>query len=366
MKKRTTLPIDLRFPFLTLLKLFAFALLILALWKLASLVFLIYFATLLAVTVDPLVEWLRKHRIRRGISVALIAILSFGALAGFFVLILPPLVSELGTIMQEIPKLKQQILHEMPNNQILGPISENMLKKPPSDGASGKILDHALSAGGLALGGLSQFVLLLILAIYLLHDGRTLKRWVLDFFDDKTQRKLEETCTELEKVIVAYVAGQMITSILVVVFVFTLLTILKIPTALVLAILAGVFDVLPVAGFFISIIPVALMALTVSPKSALIVAIAYLVYHQLENYFIGPQVYGNRMRLSTLTVMLGLLAGALVAGIPGALAILPILAAYPVIERIWLVDLLGSETVRRHRASDTESKVPATGKVKRD
>jgi predicted PurR-regulated permease PerM len=66
----------------------------------------------------------------------------------------------------------------------------------------------------------------------------------------------------------------------------------------------------------------------------------YLLFHADRNYLIVPMIYGKNLRVSTLTVLLGLLAGALLAGIPGALAALPIIASYAAIERIWLKPFL--------------------------
>ena len=78
------------------------------------------------------------------------------------------------------------------------------------------------------------------------------------------------------------------------------------------------------------------------------VLILYLVFHVIENYFIVPKVYGKNLRLSTLTVLLGLLAGVLVAGIPGSLAALPVIASYAAIERIWLKPFLRDGVSEKH------------------
>ena len=150
----------------------------------------------------------------------------------------------------------------------------------------------------------------------------------------------------------AYVAGQAITSLLVFVCTFVVLRLLHVPAPLTLAVLAGVFDVLPVLGFFLMAAPAALLGLTVSPGTALAVTTYCVAYHLVENYFIVPKVYGSRLRLSTLAVLLSLLAADLIAGIPGAILALPVVASYPIIERIWLGPWLGRATLERHAAKD--------------
>lgn len=72
------------------------------------------------------------------------------------------------------------------------------------------------------------------------------------------------------------------------------------------------------------------------------------IHIPLETYFIVPKVYGKSLRLSTLTVLLGLLVGSLLAGLPGARAALPLVASYAVIERIWLKHYLGEGVADKH------------------
>ena len=205
-----------------------------------------------------------------------------------------------------------------------------------------------MSAGGIALNGLSEIALVLVIALYLLIDGGKTYEWLLAFFSPLHRRKLRITGQEISKVIFGYVAGQVITSVLVMIFTYLVLSVLHVPGALTLSILAGSLDVLPILGFIISTAPAFLLALSVSSKTALIVLILYLVFHVIENYFIVPKVYGKNLRLSTLTVLLGLLAGVLLAGIPGSLAALPVIASYAAIERIWLKPFLRDGVSEKH------------------
>jgi predicted PurR-regulated permease PerM len=154
----------------------------------------------------------------------------------------------------------------------------------------------------------------------------------------------------MSEVVSAYVAGQFITSVLVALYSGVLLALLDVPGALLLAVLAGVLDVLPVVGFILSIVPATLLGMTVSGQVALIVAIAYILYHAVENYLIVPVVYGNKLRLSTLVVLLALLVGGTIGGIPGAILALPIAASYPIVERIWLKRYVGQDVVEKHAA----------------
>jgi predicted PurR-regulated permease PerM len=97
-------------------------------------------------------------------------------------------------------------------------------------------------------------------------------------------------------------------------------------------------------------VPAIVLALTVSGTTALIVAALYVAYHAVENYLLAPWAYGDRLKLSDLAVVLAFVVGAEIAGVVGALIALPIAAAYPAIERIWLREQLAEDTVHEHKA----------------
>jgi predicted PurR-regulated permease PerM len=86
--------------------------------------------------------------------------------------------------------------------------------------------------------------------------------------------------------------------------------------------------------------PAALIAFVVSPMAALIVVVSFLLYHWTEAYFIGPRTFGLTLRLPTLAVVLGLVVGYALMGILGAMLVLPLIAAYPIVEKEWLKDYL--------------------------
>jgi len=69
---------------------------------------------------------------------------------------------------------------------------------------------------------------------------------------------------------------------------------------------------------------------------------------------IVPKVYGDRLRLSTLTVLVSCMAAGLVGGVIGAIVILPLVASYPIVERIWLRRHLEVDTVAKHSQIDAE------------
>ena len=84
------------------------------------------------------------------------------------------------------------------------------------------------------------------------------------------------------------------------------------------------------------------MGLAVSPQTAVLIFVFYGAYHLFEVFFLAPKVYGKKLKLPALAVPLTMIAGGLAAGVVGVIAVLPVVAAYPVVERLWLTPRLAS------------------------
>lgn len=338
---------ELDIPFRTFVKIFLAALVVYALIQLWGLMTLVFVAILLAVTLEPLVDWLKNHRVPRWASIALVALFMVGCASVFVLVIFPSIFEQMGAVLKDIPKIRDEIVSHIPNGSVIEPGLKRFLRDPPV-GKTEELPKHLLTIGGSAMGGISSLFLVMILCLYFLIDGPRAFRWILDFFTADKKEKLEQTGREVSQIIFAYVAGQVITSFFVFVYVLIVLSALKVPAALVLACLASVFDILPLVGFVMSASLAALLALTVSVKTAGLVLVLYVVYNACENYFIVPKIYGNRLKLSTLAVLLSLLVAGSLAGIMGAIIVLPLVASYPIVERIWLKEYLGRRVLEKH------------------
>jgi len=187
-----------------------------------------------------------------------------------------------------------------------------------------------------------------VLVLYLLIEARQTYRWVRAFLPAEFRPRFDRTAEEARDVASAYIVANFVTSTLAAIYTFTWLAILGVPATLVLALLAFVCDFIPVVGFFISCVPAMVMAATVSSGLALTMIPIYGFYHFLENYLIGPKIYGGRLRLSNVAVLVAFAIGAALGGVVGALLAMPIAATYPSIEKLWLRDQLGDDVVAEH------------------
>lgn len=335
----------------TILKLLAAGLLTYLAIKLWPLLSLLLLALLIAITLFPILHWVRGHGWPDWIGILLVALLLFVSVGLFAGILIPTVGNQGAEMIKKMPAFQQEVVHRLPS-----PLCDaaNNLFDSTSFSNPEPLMKQFLTWGTVAVQALAEFLVVLVLAVYFVADGERVYRWLLAFLPDVHRKKVGEASEEIGTVVSSYMIGQLITSLFCGGYAFAILSLLHVPSAALLAVIATVFDILPLIGFFLAIIPALIVAASVSPTTAGLVLLLYGAYHLIENYFIVPKVYGNRLRLSTLTVLVSCMAAGLVAGVVGAIVILPVVASYPIIERIWLRRHLESDTVATHAQIDAE------------
>jgi predicted PurR-regulated permease PerM len=346
--------VELRIPFATLVRIALFALLVYLVIQLVPMLLMIFVATLLAVVLSAGVEWLERHRVRRGLALTLAATLMLGAFIFVLAILVPNMISELQGLVKNAPEIAKKINARFPETAPYVNSAVAAVQRPTRPQDVRQWFTRGIVAGRFALEGLTAIGFTLVLAIYLVVEGKRALAWLVSFAPDEQRRKLVQTAEEVQPVMLAYMRGQLITSTLAALAALAVLVPLGVPAALPLAALAFVGDFIPVIGFIASIVPAVLLATLVSPTAAVIVAAGYIGYQALENYIITPRVYGKAMRLSTLSVLLAISIGGSLMGAIGAVLLLPVFAAYPAVERIWLRRHLPVGTVEKHDRIEAE------------
>ena len=342
------LDIALRVPAATIAKLLVAAGLVFVLVRLLPALVLVFVAVLLAVALDPAVRFLERRGLSRSLSVAVLAVVALGAAAAFLALVMPPLVSQSVDFFQHLRDYRNIATTRLhANYPVLAGVVDQVFDVPASPDVA-KSLKEPLAWGRVVVRAIEAIVLTLAVSLYLLLDGKRTYAWLLAYVPRRHRRKMALTMPEVSDVVTAYMQGQAITSAIAGAYAFAVLSLLGVPAALPLSLLAAICDILPILGIFVSTIPAVLFALTVSPLAAAAVLALYLLYHAIENSLIIPKIYGKRLRLSTLVVLLALIVGGTVGGVAGAVLILPLVAAYPIVERVWLRDYLGQEVAADH------------------
>ncbi|MEP6994059.1 MAG: AI-2E family transporter [Acidobacteriota bacterium] len=342
------LNVRLQIPVSTILRVLVTFALVWAILKLIPSLILVLVSLILAITLWPAVDRLERFRMPRWAAVATVAVGVVAFLTLFVMLALPPLATQSVEMAANIGAYRKSVqAHLSPQHPILAKLMAEIFDIPTSPEVTHS-LRRPLAWGQLVLESALGCILVMAVSLYLLMDGKRTYAWLLAYVPRRHRRKMARTVPAVSEVVMAYVQGQLFTSLLCGAFAFGLLKVLHVPSALPLALLAGICDVLPILGVFIATIPAAFFALTVSPVAAVAVVVLYSLYHALENYVIVPRTYGRRLRLTPLVVLVALLVGGSLYGVLGAILILPFVAAYPIVEKIWLQEYLSDEVVADH------------------
>jgi predicted PurR-regulated permease PerM len=190
------------------------------------------------------------------------------------------------------------------------------------------------------------------LALYIMIDRDRLRGGLFLVVPLSHHIRLSRVMLNLETIVGGYIRGQVITSALITLFVFCLLTACGVANALAIAVFAGVADVLPYIGGLLSVGAAAAAALSHSPAVIIVVLVLMLAYEELESRVIIPRVYGQALRLPSSVILFSLLAGAVLSGIPGALLSLPVAAAVLMLIEELRVELPG----QLEQAEDVEAR----------
>ncbi|HEX3069420.1 MAG TPA: AI-2E family transporter [Thermoanaerobaculia bacterium] len=335
--------VEVRIPFMTLLKVALAFLLCVCVIQLWPVILMIIVAILLAVMLDPIVGFLERHRVRRGLGVAIVAIVLLALLVVVFAVLVPAMSRQLVELSKTLPQVEQSISQRFP---AVAPYLKSLHGGPPPELKTW--LTRGIAVGKYAIELVTALLFVLVVALYLLLEGRTAFEWLITLAPKNKRPRLRQTAIEVAAVMLAFTRGQAICCSICATWTFLLLTLLHIPAALPLAGMAFIADLLPVVGTIAMMVPAVMLALTAGPVKALLVFAGFLLYHVAESYFIIPKVYGSQLRLSTLTVILAIMIGGTLQGVAGAILILPFVAAYPIVERLWLRDSLPEDTVKRH------------------
>ena len=334
--------LSLRVSWSTLLQIIAAAALVAILIRIWYILTLILIAIIVAVGLQPAVAWLERRRWPRWVAATTVVFALAGGIVAFVAITWHSITGQAQDVGEHLQSTVRHIAEQLPP-----PVAAVIKSSGPN---TSTLTTYALSFGRSALGALAAFVLSSILVLYLLIEAGQTYRWVRGFLPAELRPRFDRTASEARDVASAYIVANFITSVLAAIYTFTWLAVLGVPATLVLALLAFLCDFIPVVGFFIACAPAIVMAATQSAALAVAMIPIYGAYHFIENYLIGPKIYGGRLRLSNVAVLIAFAIGAELGGVVGALLAMPIAATYPTIEKLWLRDQLGDDVVAEHEA----------------
>lgn len=288
----------------------------------------LFVALLLMTIFEPMVAGLTKIKVPRGLAVLITYILVIGILGGTIALIAPTIVEQTTSFANALPGYLSNIgITRDFSEQILSGYLGQLGNLP------GQIFDLTFSI----FSNFLSVITVLVFAFYMLLSRNKLDDQLASFFGEEKQKSIGKTIDELEKRLGGWARGELILMFTIGIGTYVGLLILGIPFALPLAILSGLFEIIPLLGPIFSAIPAVIIGFGISPLTgAAVIAIAFLV-HQLENYVLVPKIMEKSVGVSPIITLISLAIGARLAGIVGAIISVPMVITLQVLLKKYLV-----------------------------
>ncbi|MDB5212797.1 MAG: hypothetical protein JWO86_724 [Myxococcaceae bacterium] len=291
---------------------------------------------------NPFVDKLEKRSISRGYAVAIVFGALFLGVGGVCALTFPNIARQVADVVEKLPESQDRIARALDGTRLGTPLAASIRSLHPTDLAT-KAQVYGITFAPRVVEIAAYAAASFFLALYLILDRDRMRGALFSLVPRRYHVRMSRVLMNLEAIVGGYMRGQAITSLLMAIFTFAVLTVAGVPNALALALFAGVADVLPYIGALLACGPAALAALSKGPTVALVVLVVLAMYQELESRIIVPRVYGKVLRLPPASVMIALLVGGKLLGILGALLALPIAAGIRMVIAELRVELPGEE-----------------------
>ncbi len=296
----------------------------------------IYISGLMATGLGPLVHRIEHAaapgtaRLPRWLAILLIYITIIGALTLVGLAVVPPLIDQARDLWSRVPELLargQQFLVERGWLDHRLTLQEAVRSAPGPGQAVGTVAGAVTSV----LTTLVALLTILILTFYLLVESDSLVAALVRLFPRPDRPRVEAAALQISTKVSAWLSGQLMLGGTIGLSAAVGLYFLGVPYFYVLALLAAFGELIPVVGPLVSAVPAVLVALTVSPQTALFTAIFFLLQQQVENHVLVPKVMERQVGVSPVFVIIALLIGGSVLGIVGAILAVPSVAIIQVV-----------------------------------
>lgn len=288
----------------------------------------LFVALLVMAILNPFVTKLTKLKIPRGISVLLTYLLVFGVFGAILAGIIPPLVEQSANFAVSLPKYLGKL-------GISGVISEKLTTQLFAQLVSlpGQIVKVSVSI----FSNVLAVVTVLIFAFYLLLARDKLDDQLGIFFGEERKKEIGKLIDLMEERFGGWARGELTLMVLIGLFTYAGLTLLGIPFALPLALLAGLLEIIPTLGPILAAVPSVIIGFSISPLMGLATASLAFLIQQVENYVFVPKVMEKSVGVSPIITLLALAIGFRLAGLVGAVISVPVVITLQVLSKEYLL-----------------------------
>ncbi len=287
----------------------------------------IFLSYIIMAALNPFVRTLRSFKVPKIIAIVIVYAVVIAFIVLLVIPILPFFVSQLEALFKAIPTYVDSATNAL-GIQVNRSQIESLIG--PAASAIGQ---NALSVTTKVFGGVFSVITLFILSFYMLVDRQRIGRSIPNLIPQDYREKGILTIHLVEEKLGAWLRGQVILSLAIGLITWIALTLLGIPFALPLAILAGFLEIIPTLGPIIAAIPATIVALAISPVMAVTVIAVYTGIQLAENNILVPKIMEKAVGLNPVVIIIAILIGGNLLGVIGALLSIPFVSAAIIIFR---------------------------------
>jgi predicted PurR-regulated permease PerM len=305
-----------------------------AIANIATVIIYIALAMFAALGLDPVLKWFERHNVKRAWAIVIVALTFTVIGVGLLLLVVPTLVEQIGEFITGIPATITNF--ETTDTYawlegIFGPglttlvdDMQSFITNPANIAAiSGGLLKIGADIAAAISGGL----IVIVLTLYFVASLPGIKASLTQFASARNRVKVRSMTDQITDSIGSYLMGMVILAFFNSIVAFLLHFFLQLPYPLLMGVLAFCITIIPLVGPVLYWITASVLALFTSPLSALIFAICYLIYIQIEAYVITPKVMSKAISIPGSLVVIGALIGGTLLGLIGALVAVPVTAS---------------------------------------
>ena len=304
-------------------------------YRFNQVIFILFVAIVIGTVIRPVVAWLYQRGLPQTLGVILVYILLLLLLTGFLLLLFPLIIDQSKTIAAAIPDYYQSLREWVIKNpnQSLASLSEFLPATLPSLRPMQQTGQEMMASAGQVAGYVGMLArviftatIILVLAFYWTLNGPRIIQSYLLLIPQNQRESLSELFSAMENKVGLYMVGQGFLCIVIGLMALVAYLLIGLPNALVLALIAGVLEAVPMIGPFLGAVPAALVALSIAPGKLIWVIIATIVIQQLENSLLVPRIMKKAVGVNPFVTLLSLFAFSTLFGLAGALMAIPIAA----------------------------------------
>lgn len=306
----------------------------LAISNLSTVIIYVVFALFAALGLDPLVRWLERHNVPRTWGIVVVFFGFAIVLVGALWLIVPTVVRQIASFFRDLPGIR----HDFTNTdffhwlegifgsglETLVTDAQKFLTDPANIAAIG---GGAFRIGVGIFSGISGGIIILVLTLYFLASLHSIKQGFYQLAPARNRPVLSRMTEQITDSVGSYLGGMVVLALINSIVALLLHLFLGLPFPALMAVVAFMITLIPLVGSVVFWVTASVLALFTSPVSALVFAVIYLVYMQIEAYVLTPRVMSRAISVPGSLVVIGALVGGTLLGLLGALVAIPVTAS---------------------------------------